>query len=76
MIDHYFLKENIIHFRDTVIVCCADALTGFFGGIVVFSVLGFLAKETGTSLDKLPFSGKNFVNFYCQYLFRFHFQSQ
>ncbi|XP_052809275.1 sodium- and chloride-dependent glycine transporter 1-like [Mya arenaria] len=43
--------------RDTVIVCFADGFTGFFGGLVVFSVLGFLAKETGVSIDDLPFSG-------------------
>ncbi|XP_053379035.1 sodium- and chloride-dependent glycine transporter 1-like [Mercenaria mercenaria] len=43
--------------RDTVIACFADAFTAIFGGIVVFSVLGFLSKETGTPLDKLPFSG-------------------
>ncbi|WAR08001.1 SC6A3-like protein [Mya arenaria] len=46
------------HFgRDTMIVCFADGFTGFFGGLVVFSVLGFLAKETGVSIDDLPFSG-------------------
>ncbi|WAR08007.1 SC6A3-like protein [Mya arenaria] len=43
---------------DTVIVCFADGFTGFFGGLVVFSVLGFLAKETGVSIDDLPFSGR------------------
>jgi hypothetical protein len=48
--------------RDTVIVCFADAFTAIFGGFVVFSVLGFLSKETGTSLDKLPFAGTNIYN--------------
>ncbi|XP_060606903.1 sodium-dependent proline transporter-like [Ruditapes philippinarum] len=52
-----FNKFNHNALRDTVIACCADAFTAFLGGIVVFSVLGFLSKETGTSLDKLPFSG-------------------
>lgn len=43
--------------RDTVIVCTADVFTGFYGGLVVFSVLGFLSKETGVPLEDLPFSG-------------------
>ncbi|XP_053377010.1 sodium- and chloride-dependent glycine transporter 1-like [Mercenaria mercenaria] len=43
--------------RDTLIVCTADVFTGFFGGLVVFSVLGFLSKETGVALEDLPFSG-------------------
>ncbi|XP_060591213.1 sodium- and chloride-dependent glycine transporter 1-like [Ruditapes philippinarum] len=52
-----FNKFNHNALRDTVIVCFADAFTAIFGGFVVFSVLGFLSKETGTSLDKLPFAG-------------------
>ncbi|XP_052809266.1 sodium- and chloride-dependent glycine transporter 1-like [Mya arenaria] len=52
-----FNKFNHNAFRDTMIVCFADGFTGFFGGLVVFSVLGFLAKETGVSIDDLPFSG-------------------
>ncbi|XP_052808149.1 sodium- and chloride-dependent glycine transporter 1-like isoform X2 [Mya arenaria] len=52
-----FNKFNHNAFRDTMIVCFADGFTGFSGGLVVFSVLGFLAKETGVSIDNLPFSG-------------------
>ncbi|XP_052809265.1 sodium- and chloride-dependent glycine transporter 1-like [Mya arenaria] len=52
-----FNKFSHNAFRDTMIVCFADGFTGFFGGLVVFSVLGFLAKETGVSIDDLPFSG-------------------
>lgn len=52
-----FNKFNHNLLRDTVIVCFADAFTGIYGGIVVFSVLGFLSKKTGAPLDKLPFSG-------------------
>jgi hypothetical protein len=44
--------------RDTVIVCTADVFTGFYGGLVVYAVLGFLSKETGIALHDLPFSGR------------------
>ncbi|XP_060581005.1 sodium- and chloride-dependent glycine transporter 1-like [Ruditapes philippinarum] len=43
--------------RDTVIVCTADVFTGFYGGLVVYAVLGFLSRETGIALHDLPFSG-------------------
>ena len=38
-------------------VCIADGFTGFYSGLVVFSVLGFLAKETGVPFEDLPFTG-------------------
>ena len=40
-----------------MIVCVADAFTAFYGGLVVFSVLGFLAKETGKSIEEFSTSG-------------------
>lgn len=43
--------------RDTVIVCAADAFTAFYGGLVVFSVLGFLAKEAGKPIEEFATSG-------------------
>ncbi|WAR07900.1 SC6A3-like protein [Mya arenaria] len=52
-----FNKFSHNAFRDTMIVCFADGFTGFFSGLVVFSVLGFFAKETDVSIDDLPFSG-------------------
>ncbi|KAL4221322.1 hypothetical protein ACF0H5_019583 [Mactra antiquata] len=52
-----FNKFNHNVLRDTVIACFADGFTAIYGGIIVFSVLGFLSKETGTPMDKLPFSG-------------------
>ncbi|XP_060556621.1 sodium- and chloride-dependent glycine transporter 1-like [Ruditapes philippinarum] len=52
-----FNKFNHNALRDSVVVCIADAFTGIYSGVVVFSVIGFLSKETGTSIDELPFSG-------------------
>lgn len=44
-------------FRDTIVVCFADGFTGFYSGLVVFAVLGFLAEETGVPVESLPFTG-------------------
>ena len=49
-------------FRDTVIVCVADAFTAFYGGLVVFSVLGFLAKETNKPIEEFATSGIQILN--------------
>ncbi|KAL4221691.1 hypothetical protein ACF0H5_019946 [Mactra antiquata] len=52
-----FNKFNHNALRDTLIVCFADGFTAIYGGIIVFSVLGFLSHETGTPIEKLPLSG-------------------
>ena len=45
------------YYRDTTVVCFMDVFTAFYGGLVVFSVIGFLSKKTGTPIDDLPFAG-------------------
>ena len=35
----------------------ADGLTSFYGGFVIFSVLGFMAKEANTTVDKIATQG-------------------
>ncbi|KAL4221538.1 hypothetical protein ACF0H5_019795 [Mactra antiquata] len=52
-----FNKFHHSALRDTLIVCVLDAFTAIYGGIIVFSALGFLSKQTDTPLDQLPFSG-------------------
>ena len=51
------LFYTIIHYRDAIIVCWLDCATSVFGGFVVFSVLGFMAKDAGTTVDKIVASG-------------------
>ncbi|KAK7505261.1 hypothetical protein BaRGS_00003423, partial [Batillaria attramentaria] len=43
--------------RDALIGSMADGLTSFYGGFVIFSVLGFMAKEANTTVDKIATQG-------------------
>ncbi|CAH1781357.1 unnamed protein product [Owenia fusiformis] len=43
--------------RDSLIVSIGNCLTSFFAGFVIFSYLGFLAKELGTTVAKVATSG-------------------
>ncbi|XP_046360450.2 sodium- and chloride-dependent glycine transporter 1-like isoform X1 [Haliotis rufescens] len=44
-------------FRDTIIVSLADGLTSFYSGFVVFSVVGFMAKEANVSVTDIATQG-------------------
>jgi hypothetical protein len=48
---------NILFFRDAIIVCLMDLLTGFAGGFVIFSVLGHVAHESGINIENFNQSG-------------------
>ena len=37
----------------------ADGLTSFYGGFVIFAVVGFMAKEAGVSVTDMATQGKN-----------------
>jgi len=43
--------------RDSLIVSLGNCLTSFFAGFVIFSFLGFLAKELDTTVDEVAESG-------------------
>lgn len=43
--------KMIHHFSETTICVVADAFTAFYAGLVVFSIIGFMAKEAGTSVE-------------------------
>ncbi|XP_046360488.2 sodium- and chloride-dependent glycine transporter 1-like [Haliotis rufescens] len=44
-------------FRDAIIVTLADGLTSFYSGFVIFSVVGFLAKEANVSVTDVATEG-------------------
>ena len=47
-------------FRDVTLCVCSDLFTAFYSGLAVFTVIGFMAHEAGTSVDALAKeSGKN-----------------
>ena len=47
--------------RDAVIVVFSNAFTSFFAGILVFSVLGFVAKSTGKDIEEVVRQGPDLV---------------
>ncbi len=48
-------------YRDTLIVCITDTLTSIFAGAVVFSILGFMAREKNVTVDAVATAGKIIV---------------
>ncbi|XP_046573312.1 sodium- and chloride-dependent glycine transporter 1-like [Haliotis rubra] len=44
-------------FRDCIIVSLADGLTSFYSGFVIFSVVGFMAKEANVSVAQVATEG-------------------
>ena len=43
--------------RDSVIVCLACSGTSFYAGFVIFSVIGYMARETGLPVSEVITSG-------------------
>ncbi|ELT92641.1 hypothetical protein CAPTEDRAFT_140091, partial [Capitella teleta] len=50
-------KFNNNCLRDSVIVCCACSGTSFYAGFVIFSVIGYMAHETGLPVSQVITSG-------------------
>ena len=46
-------------YRDTLIVTLGNCATSIFAGFAIFSFLGFMAQDMGTTVDKVVQSGKN-----------------
>lgn len=59
-------------FRDSLIVPIINCGTSFYAGFVIFSVLGFMATNKGTSVADVVASGKS-VDFKAYYLLKILF---
>lgn len=43
----------MLFFRDSIIVACSNIATSFFAGLVIFSIIGFLAHELNVDVSKV-----------------------
>jgi len=49
--------HTLFIFRDALICTAADGFTSFYGGFVIFSVIGYMAKEANLNIEDVATSG-------------------
>ena len=52
-----FLTTRLILFRDAIIVSVMDCLTSIFAGLVIFSIIGYMAAELGKDVSEVAAEG-------------------
>ena len=52
-------EGTVMLFRDSVVVTVINCATSFFGGFVIFSVLGFMSFKTGVPVAEVATDGLN-----------------
>ena len=45
-------------FRQCIAIACVNSFSSLYAGVVVFSTLGFMAKQQGVSVGEVAESGK------------------
>ena len=51
------INTEYVLLRDAVIGTLADGLSSIYAGFVVFSILGFMAKDAGLTMEQVSESG-------------------
>ena len=52
------LKTVLLLCRDSIIFAVFNSGTSFYGGFLIFSVLGFMAKKQGVDIEDVAKSGE------------------
>ena len=47
----------LCHYRDAFLIPIINCLTSFYAGFVIFAVLGFMAKQKGTTVAEVATGG-------------------
>lgn len=60
--------DRLSFYRDSLIVPLVNSLTSFYVGFVVFSVVGFMAYESGLPVANVITSGMYCGNYHARFL--------
>ena len=47
----------LLCYRDAIVVVIGDSVTSIFGGVVIFSFIGYMAHVLGVPVDKVATQG-------------------
>jgi len=47
--------------RDAIVVTVGDCLTSIFAGVVIFAIIGFMAKEMGVDVGEVATQGESYI---------------
>ena len=50
--------------KDCAIICCFNSGTSLIGGVVIFSVLGYMAHESGLNVEDVAEKGPGELHCY------------
>lgn len=59
-LEYTCLTNDFFH-RDSLIVGLVDGATSFYSGLVIFSILGFMAHEKGVSVADVATGGELYI---------------
>jgi len=57
LLQEVIMTNDIACYRDAWICAAADGFTSFYGGFVIFSVIGYMAKEANMDIKDVATSG-------------------
>ena len=52
------LSSSTFAYRDAAVVAIGDCLTSIFGGVVIFTIIGYMAHELGVEIKDVATQGQ------------------